>query len=353
MSHLEFKKTNRFPGLDGTRCISIVSVMYYHFAGADPLFGRFGVELFFVISGFLITTLLLREQEATGRISLPNFWMRRILRIFPIYFGFIFAQLIILEMVSLDPTMVDHFKDNLVYFLTFTNNWFVHLEEGRRVIFYHAWSLATEEQFYLLWPLALFFIRSPYRLMVLAIGLLLFDQAAGYLVKFGIIDLGINGNAIITSMATPICLGVLAAFGLNQKRLHEGLTKAVSGYWWPLVLAVVVIALIAIRELPDILTHAVMTLFIISVVTQPKQILSFIMRHPFVEFIGSISYGMYIMHMAAVNAVRILIFPDADPNSVTVIAGGFALTILASTLSYYLYEKPILSMRHRFRTRSV
>lgn len=352
MSHSSFKQITRFPGLDGIRCISITSVMYFHFAQADPLFGRLGVELFFIISGFLITTLLFREHEKVGKISLPNFWMRRVLRIFPIYFGFLIAQAFIVEVIDFDPAMVEDFKGNLVYFVTFTNNWFVHLSDEHPVIFYHAWSLATEEQFYLVWPVVLFLVRSPVGLAAVALALLLFDQVAACLVNFEVINLGINGNSAITSIATPICLGVLAAIAMNQRYYFERLVHVVGGFWSPLMLTGLTIALI-VGDLPEILVHAAMTLFIISVVTQPNHAMSPIMSHPIIEFIGRISYGMYIMHMAAVNAVRILVFPDADPSSATVIAAGFALTVLASAISYQFYERPFLSLGQRFRSQEL
>ena len=256
-------------------------------------------------------------------------------------------------MVALDPAMVTDFKNNLIYFATFTNNWFVHLSDAHRVILYHAWSLATEEQFYLLWPLVLFFVRSPAGLMAVAAGLLLFDQFAGYLVTFGIVNLGIDGNAAITSMATPICLGVLAAIAPDHRRLFEILAGFAAGFWSPLLWAGITVALIVMSGLPEILTHAVMTLLIISVVTRSKHALSPIMNHSIVEYIGRISYGMYIMHMAAVNAVRLLIFPNMDPNSLAIVAAGFAVTILAAAVSFHFYEKPFLSLRHRFKNRQV
>jgi len=110
--------------------------MYFHFSGADERLGVLGVDLFFILSGFLITTLLLREREVNGSVNLRHFWIRRLLRIFPIYYGFILAQIIIFKFVSLEPTLVDEFYKNLPAFLTFTNNWFVNLSSETKVVFY-------------------------------------------------------------------------------------------------------------------------------------------------------------------------------------------------------------------------
>lgn len=118
----DFKAQKYFKGLDGICCISIVSVMHFHFSDADERLGVLGVDLFFILSGFLITTLLLSEREVNGSVNLRHFWIRRVLRIFPIYYGFLLAQIIIFKFVSVEPTLVDEFYKNLPAFLTFTNN---------------------------------------------------------------------------------------------------------------------------------------------------------------------------------------------------------------------------------------
>ena len=123
--------------------------------------GASGVSLFFVLSGFLITTLLLREHDAHGRIGLRDFYARRALRIFPLYFAVLALYAAITFLTERDAQghlngAARLFASNLPYYATYTNNWFVDLklnEDGqRRVIFIFAWSLATEEQFYAFWP---------------------------------------------------------------------------------------------------------------------------------------------------------------------------------------------------------
>jgi peptidoglycan/LPS O-acetylase OafA/YrhL len=109
--------------------------MYFHFSGADDRLGKLGVDLFFILRGLLITTVLLRERESNGFINLRHFWIRRILRIFPIYYGFILAQIIIFKIVAIDQTLIDNFYSNLPAFLTYTNNWFVHLSSENPVVF--------------------------------------------------------------------------------------------------------------------------------------------------------------------------------------------------------------------------
>ena len=90
-----FVETRHFPALDGLRGLSILAVIWHHAVDPAGIWGYFGVSLFFAISGFLITTLLLRERAATGRISLRNFYMRRTLRIFPLYYAVVALYVVV------------------------------------------------------------------------------------------------------------------------------------------------------------------------------------------------------------------------------------------------------------------
>ena len=108
-----------------------------------------GVSLFFVVSGFLITTLLPRERSATGNISLKSFYLRRTLRIFLVYYSILGLYVILVLERHTEPGA--QFWYNLPFFATYTSNWFVPANSDR-IFFLFAWSLATEEQFYLFWP---------------------------------------------------------------------------------------------------------------------------------------------------------------------------------------------------------
>src|ERR1700753_2781860 len=139
------------PSLDGLRTISVVLVMLGHLYGTrgypqDAItrqagrFAHFGVEVFFVISGLLITTLLLKEREQTGRIDLVNFYLRRTFRIFPAAFFYITVVAIVAH------------PGYLRYAYTYT---MCYASQARPWLLGHLWSLSVEEQFYLLWPAAL------------------------------------------------------------------------------------------------------------------------------------------------------------------------------------------------------
>jgi peptidoglycan/LPS O-acetylase OafA/YrhL len=342
----EFKATKHFNGLDGIRCISIVTVMYFHFSGADGRLGKLGVDLFFILSGFLITTLLLREREVNKRINLKNFWIRRALRIFPIYYGFIFAQIIIFKFVPIEQALVDEFYNNLPAFLTFTNNWFVHLSSETKVAFYHAWSLAAEEQFYLFWPPLLAFTLSNKKLIAIPSCLILFDIFITELIRGNNLDFGTNGNSIITSLQPAICLGVIAAILLHYRNSFLILYPVLILPKLPSIAALVGITIIII-DVNHLFIHLVVTLFLVSVIFNKDNLIGSMLSLKPVVFIGSISYGMYIFHMAVFNAVKILILPKVPESNFEVISVAFVVTIIIASASYYMYEKPILSLKHR------
>jgi peptidoglycan/LPS O-acetylase OafA/YrhL len=347
----DFKSKRHFPGLDGIRCLSIVAVMYFHYSYADPRLGRLGVDLFFILSGFLITTLLLREREAFGSISLRDFWMRRILRIFPVYYGFILVQFLITKFFEFDSAIVSDFYSNLPAFLTFTNNWFVHLSKENPTIFYHAWSLAAEEQFYLFWPPLLLVLISIRSLLLMPLLLILIDLMTTQLVSRGVINLGIDGNSFITSLQPAICLGLVAAVILHHRRTFDLVTSFLSNSWLPSAALVFAIALIAAGTV-SIFVHILLTIFLASMITGRDRFLSSVLGSPIAEFLGRISYGMYIFHMAAVNVIKTIVFPNEMPDEPVVIISAFALTIIAATASFYLYERPILALRSQFRPKA-
>uniref|UniRef100_UPI0025BF7B9B acyltransferase family protein n=1 Tax=Hydrogenophaga sp. TaxID=1904254 RepID=UPI0025BF7B9B len=140
--HERFLALRRFDSLDGLRALAVIAVVWQHTAGkafsGTPLatIGGEGVTLFFAISGFLITTLLLRERDRRGTIDLRAFYVRRTLRIFPIYYLTLLTYVVLVWTFERDSEAGQEFFSNLPYFFTYTSNWFVELKE--RTIFYFA-----------------------------------------------------------------------------------------------------------------------------------------------------------------------------------------------------------------------
>ncbi|HEX9374576.1 MAG TPA: acyltransferase, partial [Roseiflexaceae bacterium] len=165
------------PGLDGLRAIAVLAVLLYH-ADLPWMPGGFlGVEVFFVVSGYLITGLLLAEREQTGRVNLGAFWLRRARRLLPALFALLAATLAFAVLFL--PDEVAGLRGDVLAALGYVTNWGLIFSQrsyfetvGRPPLLQHLWSLAVEEQFYLLWPLLLLLglRRLDRRRMLLTIG---------------------------------------------------------------------------------------------------------------------------------------------------------------------------------------
>ncbi|MGA1616738.1 MAG: acyltransferase family protein, partial [Ilumatobacteraceae bacterium] len=147
------------PGLDGLRALAVIAVMIYH---ADPSWlpgGFLGVEVFFVISGYLITLLLMAERERDGRIDLGAFWMRRARRLLPALFAVMVALSIYTTIFR--PEALGKVRGDLIAGFFYVSNWFQiwvgagYASSGDFAPLRHLWSLAVEEQFYLVWPIVM------------------------------------------------------------------------------------------------------------------------------------------------------------------------------------------------------
>src|SRR4051812_6025192 len=204
-SHDSFRRTRVFASLDGLRCVSILGVIWFHTtarSGGLAGSGFLGVELFFAISGFLITTLLLREAETRGRVSLKAFYLRRTLRIFPLYYVVLGAYVVLAWQFEHGPAGAIFWR-NLPSYLTYTSNWFVRLDSVR-TIFYFAWSLATEEQFYLFWPLVIASSRSRWQAAAAMLGLVSVAQIVRLLSGHGLLAQDVMAWRILASVSASI-----------------------------------------------------------------------------------------------------------------------------------------------------
>lgn len=341
-----FSSARYFGALDGLRCVSIVAVIWHHVgphrAAGPGSRGYLGVDLFFAISGFLITTLLLRERERNGSVSLPAFYLRRTLRIFPAYYAVLLLYSLAVRLFERDSASGAQFIHNLPFFLTYTSNWFVDLHSGNRVIFYFAWSLATEEQFYLVWPWAIRLARGVAGPALAAFGVL----AVGLLGQGGAFGLSPDGLPwrILHSISAPICLGCLAALALHTRAGFRALASLVARTWSaPLAAALLALAWCS-PAVPVLLLDLAMVWLVTCCCARPVNPLSPLLANRAVRYLGSISYGMYLVHMLAANAVRRLI--PAAPEWAT-FAGTLLLTIAAAALSHRFFERRFLELKDR------
>jgi peptidoglycan/LPS O-acetylase OafA/YrhL len=337
----------RIPSLDGLRALSIGLVLLAHLTGtqhfpAGPELGRWqlgnlGVRVFFVISGFLITTLLLEEADRTGTISLKQFYLRRFFRIFPAFYGFC-AVLFVLDkaqIIALRP-------GDLVAAVTYTVNY----HHDRAWYAGHLWSLSVEEQFYLLWPAVLVFagMRGGLRaaaLVVLAAPSLRLAMGIWPSLRPGI---GETFPSVADALATGCVLAGLRPWLARSPRWHSFLTSPV---FWLTPLAVMAAARNPSARLDWLIGETVMNVGIAVIIEKairvPDDLLGRILNARPLVFIGTLSYSLYLWQQVFLNRRGSSDLQSFPWNLILV-----GLTALAS---YYLVERPFLRLRVRLERR--
>jgi peptidoglycan/LPS O-acetylase OafA/YrhL len=160
-----------YSGLDGLRGIAIILVVGYHYFPSLSVFGNawLGVDLFFVLSGFLITEILLRTNNTENQLR--NFYIRRILRIFPVYYFSLFLYFFVLPGLGSTPLAESYYVSNKAWFLLYLQNWlFIFKTPDPSTFLNHYWSLGVEEQFYIIWPVLIVLIRNTKKLSRILLG---------------------------------------------------------------------------------------------------------------------------------------------------------------------------------------
>ncbi len=349
-----YQQRRIFGTLDGIRALSILAVIWHHTVPAStfslPMLGRgfLGVDMFFVLSGFLIVTLLLRERQRCGSISLKNFYARRTLRIFPVYYA-VLASLTTLYLLTPGAETAPDFFSELPYHATYTSNWI------DASVFGITWSLATEEQFYLFWPPVERFLKR------LALPILTIAIAFCQLVNFGVLDswleeiFGEAANAlpILQTTFTPICLGVFLAHLLHQEKwfriLHNLFGKKYSPGFH--LLLVCVLCNVPAADISGALRLGIqlsMAGLLASVVCTENHHLKKFLRMHLLRKIGMVSYGMYLFHIFLVGlAVKALGLIHLENPFATFLLTT-ALTFLVAEISFRFFESPVLKLKKRF-----
>lgn len=349
-----FLRTPTFGSLDGLRCLSILAVLWHHAGTRDNSWraldlGFLGVDLFFVISGFLIVTLLLRERSATSDISLRKFYIRRTLRIFPLYYGVILSLAVVYATVDRHSLFGKQFLRDLPYYFTYTANF---VPVGFGIV----WSLAAEEQFYLLWP-SIEKHLAKYAVPVL-IALIILNQIVNF--KVGKIAISrMVGSTEWTDLSisqvtfTPILLGVGAAHLLQSKQGYRVLGYLAANRWASTVYLLTLVALLTmapadISGLPRLAIQICMTALLVSCVYREYHMLRPLLRFSPVQRIGKISYGMYLLHIHLIFLAAHLLQPNTNGGSILLYALSLMLTVIAAELSFRFFESPLLRLKRNY-----
>lgn len=349
-SHADYLAIRTFPSLDGLRCLAVVAVVWHHTAPRTAMLpmtdrGFLGVDMFFVLSGFLIVTLLLRERDRHGRISLRDFYMRRTLRIFPLYYAIVLG-LAALVLLRPQMTMAGSYLQDLPWLLTYTSNW-----AGVTGLMAIAWSLAAEEQFYLVWP-AVERLFSRWLLPIWVVAVLV-NQAF----NFQLLDAWLPPGKrhadleILQATFTPILFGVALAHVLHHRTTFDRLAPWLGRRSTPIVLLTVLLLLanapIETAGALRLAIHVVMVLLLGSLVVRSDTLGGLLTLRPVVR-IGLVSYGVYLLHMFVRHgAVAVL-----DRAPVRIPGDLFAIVLvgtwLAAELSFRLFETRFLALKKRF-----
>lgn len=315
----------------------------YHFYSSILCNGQAGVQLFFVLSGFLITFLLCQERQKFGEINFQNFYMRRMLRIWPLYYLVLILGIFVL------PHLANSFEfDGVVWKnLVFLNN-FELLKKGQEINTGVAWSVAIEEQFYVIWPVLFMFFRNNKHLIASSIVIYLFSciytflsPTTAYFHTFG------NLNYLMIG-----CIGgILYA---DQKKLNY-LSKFKSRSFFTINLCVILL-LNNLKFLPVFVILPFNYLFLIlylvlnNSTTKGKNILM---------SLGKYTYGMYLYHAVFLIGVKIILlkldlnYENSLPTLIVCGIIALVLTVTCAILSYNFFELPFLKLKGKFNTKSV
>jgi len=342
------------PGIDGLRAIAVAAVFVYHANGGWLPGGFLGVDVFFVISGYLITSLLLAEHRASGRVALGRFWAGRARRLLPALF--LLLGVCLLVGATLDRGRLVELRGDALSSIFYVSNWrFIFEHEsyfaqfGRPPLLRHLWSLAVEEQFYLIWP-PLFVLAARLRRRAVVPLIVALAAIGSTALMWALYTPGGDISRVFygtDTRAAPLLVGVLLAFvwrpdsmtrlSRSGVRLLDGIT--VAG------LAAVVYLFATVHDYDSFtyrggfLVLAACTAPLLAGIVHPQGTLGRILGHTVPRWLGERSYGIYLWHWPVLCLSR----PGADVH----LARGLlvplqaAVTVAIAALSYRFVERPI------------
>ncbi|MGR3809047.1 acyltransferase family protein [Jiulongibacter sp. NS-SX5] len=363
------KSTGYIKSLDGLRFLAVTLVLADHWSGDKLGFpaSYLGVCMFFVLSGFLITRILLKAKEKdetenrTHGFSLKQFYIRRTIRIFPLYY----LVLAILFVLNVSPV-----REQIGWLASYMTNNYIAFKAGWLGSVDHLWSLAVEEQFYLFFPFVVLFLplqklsKAFYFLIALSIGLRAYFYFSGQ-------------SWILPYVLMPTCLDAFAAGGLlaywsfyDNKKILNSLQKPVSLAIGLLQYIICVYILKSIGEGHNLVSviflrfsETLLSISIIVYLLKPSgNLLKSIFEWNPLVYIGKISYGIYIFHNFVYNEYHpiswspiVKVVRRLEESSNALLASTsfkivflYVVVIILASISWYTFEKPINQLKNRF-----
>ncbi len=307
--------------------------------------GAYGVDLFFVLSAYLITELLLREKDEHGRLDVKSFYIRRMLRIWPLYYFFIALAAFV---PLLNPAGQFNFR-YIVPFLLLAGNWSTIAFGPPQSAALPLWSVSVEEQFYLLWPpiVARLSRRNIIRAAVVMIVLANVARVVVLLLHGGGWDVWVNTFARLDPMAAGILLAVLLRGRAPKIARPLRVTAIVAG-----IAAIGLTGYVAAPWGYGLPWRGTLISYPVVAAASTAIVLASIgisVRMGILEYLGKISYGLYVYHTACIWITdRFLHIRNGLAHMCVREVVALALTIAISALSYALIEKPFLNLKRRF-----
>lgn len=363
--NIETPVRSHYPGLDGLRGVAILLVILYHNFGFIPFFnyGWLGVDLFFVLSGFLITEILLDTRNAANYFR--NFYTRRILRIFPLYYLVLILFIMVFPLFKHFPYNLDFYTNNQVWFWFYVQNWLLIVKDwnNNAGLLNHFWSLAVEEQFYIVWPFLILMVKKPRHLFTLTLALLIAVIVARTLIWMNKSDFPAYGNLFLFTRIDGILIGAMLALvkqfnyqflkkyaflvtfslaGINFLFYFINRTQQFSFPYWAIVGYTTFAAMFAMLAFETI--------------DRGNRLLNAILNNSLLRFTGKISYGFYIFHWP----VYLLLYEITDrwvrtfitfsEKSITLAASALLtlMAFLVAVISYYGFERYFLRLKKAF-----
>ena len=369
------KDVKYFPGLDGLRFIGAFAVILSHIEFLKSLYGfenlmkygfyqktngHLGVILFFVISGYLITYLLLKEYNTNKTINIKHFYLRRVLRIWPLYY------LMVIISVFLVPYFFDkvgfrynsfEFKETIYYFLFLPN-------VAKSLMFsidgiVHLWSVGIEEQFYLIWPWVVLLFRKNLKIIlsIIFIGISLLPFLISYIHSHGIMLEDDSLYKILLSNAYQLKINSMAIGGLFSYLYFNNSTLLKVFYKFKLELILIPLTFlfwisgITFGPFSDEIYSTLFAIIILIVSTKTNSLIKLNSRISM--FLGQISYGLYVYHWLII--ILVLNFVKKFMNDFSVFNQNMiiyfftiTITILISHFSYKYFESFFLKFKTKF-----
>lgn len=343
------------PALNGLRGYAILLVIIFHASPHDWLIGGFlGVDIFFTLSGFLITNLLIKECFSNNRINLKNFYLRRCLRLLPAL-GLVIAGFTIFSLIAFDKGAIVRGAIDSAIVLLNVANWPRAFGIWRPEWLGNTWSLSIEEQFYILWPPILYFLtKKSIQLhtilkVVLTLAAIawcwrvyLTSQGADWMRVYNGTDTRIDSLLVGAALGIAVYLPAFDNFIRANRRLLSYLAAAAS---------VVILGFAAVTSFKSpslyyyilVIIEICSCVIILNAVYDGDSIVKRALQPSLLVWLGTISYSLYLWHYPIFRILREI----CDFSSVAILILGTAVSIVFAALSYYLVERPILRYKQK------